>query len=201
MAAAKGLHPVFRHRQYLFRRMVFNVWGGAFKVQDGNGNLVFSAKQEITKLRTELRVYLDGIQKEEFLTIKTPNIADIGATYNVHDTSADTAVGAVKRRALKSFVRDEWVFLSDEGAEIGRLTESSMPGAILGRIISFIPIIGDIIPIPKRFAILSADGREVAQIRRHVNPLVIKHSLTIIELEPSIDPRLLIAAGIIITGL
>jgi len=200
MAEPRELHPAFHHRQYLFRRWVFNVYGGAFHVYDGNGNLAFNAKQQVSKLKTQFRVYWGGIQREEFLTIKASKIVDTGATHNVYDATTGNGVGALRQKVVKSIVKDEWVFLSNEGEEIGRLTESNMPGALFARFISLIPWIGDINLIPRRYVIVSANDREVAQIRQHFSPLVVKYSMTIVELEPSIDRRLLIAAGILLTG-
>jgi len=120
MATAKKLHSSFWHRQYLFRRKVFKLFGGAFHVYDENGNLVFYSKQKAFRLREDLRVYSDEHQMEELLTIKTPQILDISATYNVHDATTDEAVGAIRRKGLKSIVKDEWTFLSNEGRELER---------------------------------------------------------------------------------
>ena len=45
------------------------------------------------------------------------------------------------------------------------------------------------------------DGGEVAQIRQHFNPFVLKYSITIIEPVPSIDRKLLIWSGILLAGI
>ncbi len=192
MTAAKEFHPSFQHKQYLFRRKVFKFFGGAFHVYDENGNLVFYSKQKAFKLREDFRVYSDERQMEELLTIKTPQILDIGTTYNVHDATRDEVVGAIRRKGLKSIVKDEWIFLSNEGREIGKLTESSIAGALLSRFINL---------IPQTYIIVSADGREVAEIRQHFNPFILKYSMTIVEADPSIDRRLLISAGILLAGI
>ncbi|MCL0039018.1 hypothetical protein M1N46_02080 [Dehalococcoidia bacterium] len=202
MAEPRELHPAFRHREYLFRRGVFNVYGGAFHVYDTNGNLAFYAKRNVSKvMRPEFLVYSEGIQKEEFLSIETPKILEGDTTHNVHDTTTGKTVGLIRRKTVKSIIKDEWVFLSNEGEEVGRLTERNVSGALFARVVSFIPVIGDIISIPKRFVIVSANDIEVVQIRQHFAPLERKYSMTMVELEPSIDPRLLIAAGILLTGL
>lgn len=192
MAAVKKLHPVFQQSHYLFRRKVFKLFGGAFHVYDENGNLLFYSKQKAFKLREDFRVYSDEHLMEELLIIKTPQILDIGATYNVQDATTGEAIGAIRRKGLKSIIKDEWIFLSKEGREIGRLTESSIKGALLSRFINL---------IPQTYVIVSADGREVAEIKQHFNPFVLKYSMTIVEPRPSIDLRLLISSGILLAGI
>ena len=192
MVERKELHPAFEHREYLFRRKVFKLFGGAFHVYDENGNLAFYSKQKAFRLREDFRVYSDERQAEELLTIKTPQILDIGATYNVQDAVRGEAVGAIRRKAFKSIVKDEWVFLSGEGQEIGKLTESSIAGALLSRFINL---------IPQAYVIISVDGRKIAEIKQHFNPFILKYSMRIVEPEPAIDRRLLLAAGILLVGI
>ena len=192
METTKELHPSFQHNHYLFRRKVLKLFGGAFHIYDENGIILFYSRQKAFKLKEDFRVYSDDRQMEELLTIKTPQILDISATYTVQDATADEVVGSIRRKALKSLVKDEWVFLSSQGQEIGRLTESSVVMAILSRIINL---------IPQTYLIISAEGRTIAQIKQHFNPFVLKYTMTIIEPQPSIDKRLLIAAGILLAGI
>ena len=192
MEITKELHPSFQHNHYLFRRKVLKLFGGAFHIYDENGIVLFYSKQKAFKLKEDFRVYSDERQMEELLTIKTPKILDISATYTVQDATADEVVGSIRRKALKSLVKDEWVFLSNQGQEIGRLTESSVAMALLSRIINL---------IPQTYLIISAEGRTIAQIKQHFNPFVLKYTMTIIEPQPSIDKRLLIAAGILLAGI
>jgi len=192
MATEKELHPAFGHKHYLFRRKVLKLFGGAFHIYDENGMLLFYSKQKAFKLREDFRVYSDERQTEELLTIKTPQILDIGATYNVEDAATGESVGAIRRKTFKSIVKDEWVFLSNEGCEIGRLTESSAARALLSRFINL---------IPQTYIIISADGRTIAEIRQHFNPFVLKYSMTIAEPQPPIDRRLLISSGIMLAGI
>jgi len=191
MSTGEGLHPAFRHGEYLFRRKVLKLFGGAFHVYDGAGNLVLYSSQKGFKLKEDFRVYSDESRKEELLTIKTPQILDIGATYNVHDAATGEAVGAIRRKALKSILRDEWTLLSSGGQEIGKLTEKSTGMAILSRFLKL---------IPQTYVVVSADGREAAEIRQHFNPFVLKYTMTVPEAS-SIDRRLLVAAGVLLAGI
>lgn len=192
MATAKGLHPAFQRYYYLFRRKVLKLFGGAFHVYDEGGNLLLYSKQKAFRLREDFRVYADERQTEELLHINTPQILDLGATYDVYDSNIGGYVGALRRKFLKSIVKDEWVFLSSAGQEIGKLTESNVLVAVLSRFIFL---------VPQRYAIISADGRTIAEIRQHFNPLVLKYSMTILQPDPSIDRRLLIAAGVLLAAI
>ncbi|ODS42511.1 MAG: hypothetical protein MSIBF_04125 [Candidatus Altiarchaeales archaeon IMC4] len=187
----KGLHPSFGHGKYLFRKKVLKLFGGAFHVYDENGNVLFYSKQKAFKLKEDFRVYSDEAQTSELLVIKTPQILDFGATYNVQDGTVGEVVGAMRRKGLKSIVKDEWLILSKDGGEVGKLTEKSTGMAILSRLVGL---------IPQKYVIVAKDGSEVANIEQHFNPFVLKYTMTISP-QPKIDRRLLIAVGILLVGI
>ena len=189
--AEKELNPVFLHGQYLFRRKMFTMLGKAFQIYDEAGNLVLYSRQKPFKLREDFRVYSDESQAKELLIVKTPQILDISATYGVQDATTGEVVGAIKRKGLKSIVMDEWIFISGEGREIGKLTEASLAAALLSRFVNM---------IPQQYVIMAND-RQVAEIKQHFNPFILRYTLTVTEDIPSIDRRLLIAAGILLTGI
>ena len=192
MTAAKQLHPAFQHNHYLLRKKVFKLFGEAFHVYDEYGNVILYSKQRPFKLREDFRVYSDETQAQELLTIKTPSIVDFGATYNVQDATTGEAIGAIKRKGLKSIFKDEWLFFSNEGQEIGKLAEGSMMRAFLSRRFNL---------IPQTYVVTSADGRTITEVKQHFNPFVLKYTMTIPEANPSIDRRLLISAGILLAGI
>ena len=192
MTTENKLHSSFAKDHYLLRRKVFTLFGGAFHVYDNIGQILFYSKQKAFKLKEDFRVYADERMEEELLTIKTPQILDIGATYNVQDPATGEEVGAIRRRGLKSIFKDEWLFLSNQGIEIGKLTETSVAGAMLSRIVNL---------IPQNYMVVGNDGRSVASIKQHFNPFVLKYSMTIHEPQPLIDRRLLLTAGILLAGI
>ncbi|HHH40827.1 MAG TPA: hypothetical protein ENK56_02335 [Chloroflexi bacterium] len=192
MSTTSTLHPAFQHNRYLFRRKVLRLFGGAFHVYDEAGNLLFYSEQKAFKLREDFRIYADEQKSQELLTIKTPQILDLGATYYVRDATTGEVVGALRRKALKSILKDEWLFLSPDEQEVGRLMEKSTAGALLSRFINL---------IPQDYVAVAGDGRTVATIRQHFNPFVLKYTMTILEPEPPIDRRLLVAAGILLAGI
>ncbi len=186
------LQPAFQHNYYLFRRKVFKFFGGAFHVYDKTGRVVFYSKQKAFRLREDFRIYSDESQSRELLTIKTPHIIDFSATYYVQDTTTGEKVGGIKRKGLKSILKDEWIFLSSDGQEIGMLAENSMIMALLSRYLNL---------IPQKYTITSVSGRKVAEIIQHFNPFISKYSMNISDPEYLIDRRLLIAAGVLLAGI
>ena len=189
---SKPLHSAFTHNSYLFRKQVFKLFGGGFHVYDENGMLLLYSKQKAFKLKEDFRIYADESQMEELLAIKTPQTLDISATYNVRDATTNEPVGSIKRKGLKSIFKDEWIFLSNEGAEIGKLTESGVLGALLSRFINL---------IPQTYLITSVDGRQLAEIKQHFNPFVLKYTMTMLDAEDLIDRRLLISSGILLAAI
>lgn len=192
MEQSKQLHPAFNKNKYTFRKKVFKLFGGAFHVYDEQGNVVFYSKQKPFKLKEDFRVYADEGKTQELLTIKTPQILDVSATYHVEDATTGEKVGSVKRQGLKSIVQDEWSLLSVDGQEIGKLAESSLAGALLSRFIKM---------VPQTYSITTTDGTKVAEVRQQFNPFVLKHDMTMTNPEGRADRRLLIAAGILLVGI
>ena len=188
----KKLSTAFQHREYMFRRKVFTFLGAAFHVYDESQKVVFYSRQKAFRIREDFRVYSDETMKQEILTIKTPHILDIWATYNIQDSITGENVGSIKRKALKSILRDEWTFFSTDGREIGKLIEKSWARALASRFLSNL--------IPQIYTIV-ADTQETAEIKQHFNPFILRYTMRIVASQSSIDPRLLIAAGILLTGI
>lgn len=192
MAMAKELHPSFRLNFYLFRRKVLKLFGGAFHVYDEHGNIIFFSEQKAFKLKEDFRVYSNEQMEQELLSIKTPHVLDISATYQIKDATTNETVGEIRRKGLKSIFKDEWLFFSPDGTEIGKLTETSTMRALFCRLIKL---------IPQSYHIVSNQGNTIADIKQHFNPFVLKYSLNLQQGDLTIDKRLIIAAGILLAGI
>lgn len=184
-----ALHPSFLKNQFIFRRKVLKIFGGAFHVYDENEHLLLFSEQAAFRLREDVRIYADEQKTQELLTINADQIFDFGATYHVHDGQTHERVGSLRRKALRSILKDEWLLLGGEGMEIGILTESSYGAALLSRFINI---------IPQSYVILTNSGSRVAEIKQLFNPFVLKYRLLIVKPKPEIDRRLLVAAGILL---
>lgn len=186
------MNQAFNHSTYIFRKKVFKLFGGSFKVLDTEMNLLLYSEQKAFKLKEDVRIYSDESKSEELINIKTPQILDFSATYMVNDTKTGEHVGSFKRKGFKSLLSDEWLYLSPEGTEIGKLKETSLGGALLSRFINL---------VPQNYIITDSDGGEVAKIQQQFNPFVLKYTLSITNPKPRIDRRLILAAGIMLCSI
>lgn len=183
----------FGEKRYVIRRKVFTLFGAAFHVYDAHGNVVLYSEQKAFKLREDIRLYNNAQELKEVLTIRARQVLDFGATYDVHDPRTGGKVGALRRRGLRSLLRDEWAILDATDTEIGMIQEESQFLALIRRFVLNL--------VPQKF-VATIGGIPVGIYRQSVNPFVLK-----IKLDFSMDPqrifdrRLGIAAGILLSAI
>lgn len=183
----------FGHRHYLARRKVFSFLGQKFHIYDSVGNLQLFVQQKAFKLKEDIRVYRDESKTEELLTIKARTMMDFSAAYDVVDARSGEAVGALRRKGLKSMFRDEWTVLGPGDQELGVLTEDSMALAMFRRLLANL--------IPQNFDLL-VDGERVADFRQAFNPFIFKMHVDFSMDERSVlDRRLGLAAVVLLLAI
>ena len=128
-------NSVYHQNQYVIRRKVLKIFGAAFHIYDMQGNLAFYSKQKAFKLKEDIRVYGDQAMTSELLCIKARGVLDFGMTYDVIDSTTQQVVGSLRRKALKSILRDSWTILDVNDQEVGTIQEESGALAILRRFI------------------------------------------------------------------
>jgi hypothetical protein len=74
---------------------------------------------------------------------------------------------------------------------VGTLSEKYLIAALISRMVDL---------VPQTYNIVDMAGHEVARIQQHFNPFILKYTMTIGELQPTIDRRLLIACGILLAS-
>lgn len=184
----------FGHPTYLLRRKVFKLFGGAFHIYAPDGSLAFYSQQKAFKLKEDIRVFADESMSRELLVIRARNIIDLGATYDVLDAASGAPVGSLRRRALKSILKDEWLLLDPQGREIGVIKEDNAALAILRR-----TILGWMCPQTYDGSI---GGRPVCHFHRNFNPFVSKVTLDFrVDATGLLDRRLGIAAAILLLAI
>lgn len=185
----------FQHPNYLVRQKVLKLFGGAFHIFDPDGNVVLYSKQKAFKLKEDIRVYTGEDMATEVLTIRTDQIIDFGATYHVHDSQQGGArVGSLKRKGLKSMLRDEWILLNSSGQEIGSIQEDSVALALLRRI-----MVGWLLP---QNYYGKVGNNPVSLFTRNFNPFVSKIKLDFsMDSGGQLDRRLGIAAVIMLLAI
>ena len=118
---------------------------------------------------------------------------DFGATYDIIDSAQDLKLGALRRKGLKSILRDSWLILDVNDEEIGTLTESGGGLALLRRLGGFGTLI-----MPQTFS-ADVNGQQVASFRQSRNPFIAKMDLDFsMDSQQVLDRRIGIAAAILI---
>jgi len=179
----------FNHPKYLVRRKVMKLFGAAFHIYDPSEKLVFYSKMKAFKLKEDIRLFESENMNEELLLIQARQIIDFSAAYDVFDSKTGQKVGALRRKGMKSLIRDEWIILDNSDLEIGLIKEDSTAMALVRRFATNL--------IPQKFA-AEIHGDVVATYKQNFNPFVLK--LTI-DFSPDtgnrFDRRLGIAAALL----
>jgi uncharacterized protein YxjI len=184
----------FSHQSYILRKKVFKLFGGAFHIFAPNGALAFYSSQKAFKLKEDIRVYSDESMGQELLVMKARNVLDISATYDVTDPALGARVGALRRKGLKSILKDEWLILDDKDREIGLIQEDSTALALLRRF-----AVGWLLPQTYQGAV---GGQAVCEFKRNFNPFVSKVSLDFsMDSAGRLDRRLGIAAAVLLLAI
>lgn len=186
------MHPSFTHNKYLLKRQAIALTG-KFRFYDASGRLVLYSQQKRLKLKEDIRVYADESRRQEVLKIQARSIIDFSAAYDVIDLTTNQHVGTLRRKGLKSILRDEWEILNPAGQIIGSLFEDSMGLALLRRILaSFIPQNYDI----------RIGQSIVADLHQPFNPFRYELELNFsMDTANQLDRRLGIAAGILLAAI
>ncbi|MCC7390543.1 MAG: hypothetical protein IT431_17460 [Phycisphaerales bacterium] len=181
--------------QYTVRRKVFQIFGASFHVYDDAGNVVAFCRQKALKLREDIRLYTDESMSTELLTMKTRSILDFGATYDVALPSGEL-IGSLRRKGLRSFIRDSWMIFSPSGTQLATLTEDSSMLAVLRRLHEAFAILS-----PQKFEVASQDGLHIATLRTHINPFVYRMGVAIHADHAEMDELLVLAAACLIAAI
>jgi uncharacterized protein YxjI len=187
------VNPIFQFPHYLLKRQAIALTG-KFRVYDPMGNLVMFSEQKMFRLREDIRVYSDENKSQEVLSIKARQILDFSAAYDVVDTALNQKVGVLRRKGLRSLLRDEWEVLDANDNLIGNLFEDSIGLALLRRFVlgSWLPQNYD----------LKAGGTRVADLKQNFN--LFRYELNLdfsMDISHQLDRRVGIAAGILLAAI
>ena len=122
-----------------FAKRKFWALAGQVHVFDEKDNLLCYVRQKLFKLREDITVYGDESMNEPVLSIKARQIVDFAAAYDIVDVTTNEKVGALKRKGMKSIIKDEWMIMDTKDNVIASLGEESTGGALASRAINLIP--------------------------------------------------------------
>jgi len=183
------------HRHYYIRRRFFSFPHSHFHVYDSDDQQILYARMKGFRLREDLRLYADEGRQQERLAIRTEQIIDFAAAYEVTDVNSGAVIGTLKRRGLRSMLRDEWVMTDPEGTELARIQEDSTLKALVRRLVDAAAFL-----LPQRYHI-EGDGRTLATYQQNLNPIRQRLDVAIIATATGLDPRLILAAGVLLMAI
>ncbi len=188
-----GMSQILQYQSYLVRRKVLKLWGAAFHIFDPSGRVVFYSKQKAFKLREDIRLYTGEDMIDEVLCIQARNIIDFSASYDVFDSSTHTKVGALRRKGIKSLLKDEWIILDAHDREIGLIGEDSIALALLRRFLINL--------VPQKYCGI-VNEQQVCIFRQYFNPFVMKIQLDYsMDIKGILDRRIGIAAAVLLCAI
>jgi len=183
----------FAHTRYLLKRQVFALTG-KFRVYAPDGSLVLFSEQKMFRLREDIRLYADEGKVQELLWIQARQIIDFSAAYDVVDSTTGVKIGGLRRRGVRSMVRDTWDLMDAAGQPLGVLTEDSLALGLLRRF-----LLGSL--LPQNYDVRIGETR-VADLRQRFN--LLRYELEIdFSFDPSnrLDRRLGLAAAILLAAI
>ena len=189
----RKLAQSYQHKEYTVRKKVFKIFGAAFDIYGPNGDLVFFSKQKAFKLKEDIRVYSNKEMTQELMLIKARQILDFSAVYDVMDSQTNEKVGVLKRKGMKSLIKDEWIIMDSSEREIGTVKEDKLFLALLRRALTNL--------IPQSF-IGDVNDQQVFKFKQNFNPIAPKLYLDFtLDVNDSLDRRLGIAAAILLVAI
>jgi len=184
------MHNAFQFNQYTLKRQVFALTG-KLRFYDPQNELVLFSEQKMFKLREDIRVFSDEKKTQEVLAIKARQILDFSAAYDVVDSTTNEKVGVLRRKGLKSILRDEWQVLDAGDQVIGVLFEDNMGLAMLRRF-----VLGSW--LPQNYDLTMGDQR-VADLKQRFNPFRYEMDIDFtMDVSRRLDRRLGLAAAVLL---
>jgi uncharacterized protein YxjI len=184
------MHSAFQYNQYTLKRQVLALTG-KFRLYNPDDLLVLYSQQKMFRLKEDIRVYSDESQTQELLYIQARQIIDFSAAYDVIDSPSQIKVGVLRRKGLRSLLRDEWEILDAYEQPLGILLEDNLTRALLRRF-----LLGRW--LPQNYDLLIGPNR-VADLRQRFN--LFRYELDLdfsMDQTHQLDHRLGIAAAILL---
>jgi len=128
------------------------------------GPPVAYVRQKKLALKEDIRFYADEGETRELFRIAARSVLDIGGSrYDVF--AGEERIGFLWHKFKESLIRTTWHVGGPNEEELALARERSMVGAVLRRVIDFVPDVGGWIPIPYNFDFLAA-GNVVGRMDR-----------------------------------
>ena len=211
-----SLAAALSHDRFTVRAKIFKLFGQAFHVYDPAGNVVLYCKLKAFKLKEDIRLYAGEERETPLMAIKARSIIDFSAAYDVIDLTAGDApqftagqtleyagnaeggrrIGALRRKGLKSIIKDEWQILGPDDAAIGRVSEDGGFKAVVRRLHAAVSLL-----MPQGY-FGDVGGQRVFEMKQNLNPFVRKLACDFTaDPQHTLDRRLGMAAAILLMAI
>jgi hypothetical protein len=188
-------HSVLNTTNFTVRRKVLKLLGGAFHIYDANEQVIAYSKMKAFKLKEDIRLYTGEDMQTEIISIQARQVIDFGASYDVVDAQQRVKVGTLRRKGLKSMIRDEWLILDPQDREIGLIQEDSTALALVRRFVDAAKFF-----LPQKYNV-TIRGQLVATFKQNMNPFVYR---LMVDLTPDtnnlFDRRLALASSLLMAA-
>jgi hypothetical protein len=183
----------FKHDRFSVRRKFFELFSPKFYFHDEMGNPIAFCKQKAFKLREDIRIYTDQTMAQEVLVVRARKILDFSSAYDVIDPTTQQSIGVLKRKGLKSILKDEWVIMDNLDQDIGRIMEDSTALALVRRFLTNL--------IPQKFKFVLR-GQEIGTAAQNWNFFLPKMQVDLSrDAMRSLDRRMAAAAVILLLAI
>jgi hypothetical protein len=188
---------------YTIRRQVLRFFGAGFDITGEGGTPIGYCHQKAFKLKEDMRIFTDRTKSQELLRMKSRQVIDFGATYDVFLPSGEQ-IGSLRRKGLaSSFIRDSWLVFDSGGRVIGALKEDSTFAALVRRFVDLAALI-----FPQKFNLRRTDAAgkvddsapPIATFRTHFNPFIYRLSIAVHAEDAELDDLMLLATGCLIAA-
>jgi len=119
----------------------FLAFGPQLRITDASGQMVLYVKQKALALKEDVKIFVDESQQNQLYQMKANKIIDFSAQYNISRADG-MALGAVKRRGMRSLWKATYNVVDASGADVGLIHEENPWLKVLDGLVSDIPFVG-----------------------------------------------------------
>ena len=188
---------LFESDGYMVRQKVMKILGEEFHIYSDESmrSMIGYSKMAALKLKEDIRVYSDESKSTELLIIKQKGILDFTGGFSIVDGQTGESLGTLRRKGVKSILRDSWILVDDKENVIGSLGEESGGLALVRRFIPYLTIL-----FPQQFHLRVNGSKGAVNYTQKMNPFV--HKLSVSGVKSSgVDPRIAAAAAVLLIAI
>jgi uncharacterized protein YxjI len=166
---------------FTVRKPFWQWFSRRFEVDAPDGQVVAFINHPVFKLKEQFTVFADRAQQQPLLFVKVRKLMTLNHCYDVIAVDSGQKLGSIRKRGMKSIVRDTWDILDADDQPVGLLEEEGF--ALLRR---FVPLM-----IGRHR--LELGGQVVARMKQVFRWFTKEFALDLSAAQGRIDPRFAIA--------